>query len=423
VLKTIHRRANEFIKSQSAGGVVLALAALLALIVSNSPWSGWYEQLLQVRGELRLGGDWLVLSKPLIVWVNDLWMAVFFFLVGLEIKRELLEGELSDRSQAVLPAFAALGGMVVPALIYSFINWGDAVALRGWAIPTATDIAFALGILVLLGKRVPVSLKVFLTAVAIIDDLGAIVVIAIFYTEQLSVSMLVMAVVGILVLVVLNKAGVMNLGIYIIVGLLLWLCVLKSGVHATLAGVITALAIPISNDAKNGEKEGEKAIFPLKTAEHALQPWVAFVVLPLFAFVNAGVSLSGVTSTTLLQTLPLGIMAGLVVGKALGVFSASWLMIRFTSARLPAGASWLQFFGVCVLCGVGFTMSLFIGGLAFEGEAASYETQLKLGVLLGSAISAVVGSLIFIFSGSGSKNQMLPAKSDVNAWPLHPDLT
>lgn len=399
LLKTIHRRANEFINSQSAGGVVLALAALLALVICNSPWSGWYEQLLQIKGEVRVGGEWLVLSKPLIVWVNDLWMAVFFFLVGLEIKRELLEGELSDRSQAVLPAFAALGGMVVPALVYSFINWGDATALRGWAIPTATDIAFALGILVLLGKRVPVSLKVFLTAVAIIDDLGAIVVIAIFYTEQLSVSMLVMAAVGILVLIALNRAGVMNLGIYIIVGLLVWLCVLKSGVHATLAGVITALAIPISN----GAKRKEDAVFPLKTAEHALQPWVAFVILPLFAFVNAGVSLSGVTPSTLLQTVPLGIIAGLVIGKAVGVFSASWLMIRFTSARLPVGASWVQFFGVCVLCGVGFTMSLFIGGLAFEGEAASYDTQLKLGVLLGSAISAVVGSLILIFSGSGSK--------------------
>jgi Na+:H+ antiporter, NhaA family len=375
---------------------VLALAALLALIVSNSPWSAWYEQLLQVRGEMRVGGEWLVLSKPLIVWVNDLWMAVFFFLVGLEIKRELLEGELADRSQAVLPAFAALGGMVVPALIYSFINWGDATALRGWAIPTATDIAFALGILVLLGKRVPVSLKVFLTAVAIIDDLGAIVVIAIFYTEQLSVSMLVMASVGILVLVALNRAGVMNLGLYILVGLLVWLCVLKSGVHATLAGVITALAIPISNYAK----KKEDAVSPLKTAEHALQPWVAFGILPLFAFVNAGVSLNGVTGSTLLQTVPLGIVSGLVVGKAVGVFSASWLMIRFTSARLPAGASWVQFFGVCVLCGVGFTMSLFIGGLAFEGEAASYDTQLKLGVLLGSVISAVIGSLILIMASA-----------------------
>jgi Na+:H+ antiporter, NhaA family len=407
LLKTIHRRANEFISSQSAGGVVLALAALLALIVSNSPWSNWYEQLLQVKGELRVGGDWLVLSKPLLVWINDLWMAVFFFLVGLEIKRELIEGELADRSQAILPAFAALGGMVVPALIYSFINWGDATALRGWAIPTATDIAFALGILVLLGKRVPIGLKVFLTAVAIIDDLGAIVVIAIFYTEQLSLTMLVVAAMGIAVLVLLNRAGVMNLGLYILVGMLVWLCVLKSGVHATLAGVITALAIPISNNAK----KPENAVYPLKTAEHALQPWVAFAILPMFAFANAGVSLKGVNADTLLQTVPLGIIVGLVFGKAVGVFGASWLMIRLTSARLPAGATWIQFFGVCVLCGVGFTMSLFIGGLAFEGEAASYDTQLKLGVLVGSIISGILGSLILILA-SGRTVSPSPSQLD-----------
>ena len=406
LLKVIHRRANEFIQSQSGGGIVLAVAALLALIISNSPWSGVYEQLLQIRGEVRVGGDWLVLSKPLLVWVNDLWMAVFFFLVGLEIKRELLEGELASINQAILPAFAALGGMVVPALIYSFINWGDATALRGWAIPTATDIAFALGILVLLGKRVPIGLKVFLTAVAIIDDLGAIVVIALFYTEQLSLTMLLFGGIGVLVLIAMNRTGVMNLGLYILVGMLVWLCVLKSGVHATLAGVITALAIPISNGAKNKSD----AVYPLKTAEHALQPWVAFVILPLFAFVNAGVSLKGVNVNTLLQTVPLGIVAGLVVGKAVGVFSASWLLIRFTSARLPAGANWVQFFGVCVLCGVGFTMSLFIGGLAFENEAASYDTQLKLGVLLGSVISGLLGSLILITASAKTRK---PSQADL----------
>ena len=247
MLKTIHRRVNEFIHSQSGGGIVLAVAAFLALIVSNSPWSGGYEQLLQIRGELRVGGDWLVLSKPLLVWVNDLWMAVFFFLVGLEIKRELLEGELASVSQAMLPAGAALGGMLVPALIYSAINWGDATALRGWAIPAATDIAFALGILVLLGKRVPVSLKVFLTAVAIIDDLGAIVIIALFYTAQVSVPMLLAAAGGIALLFAMNRARVMNLGLYVLVGLVVWLFVLKSGVHATLAGVVTALAVPLVN--------------------------------------------------------------------------------------------------------------------------------------------------------------------------------
>ena len=395
MLKTIHRRANEFIHSQSGGGIVLAVAALLALIVSNSPWSAWYEQLLQVRGEIRIGGDWLVLSKPLLVWVNDLWMAVFFFLVGLEIKRELLEGELASVSQAMLPAGAAVGGMLVPAIIYSAINWGDAVALRGWAIPAATDIAFALGILVLLGKRVPVSLKVFLTAVAIIDDLGAIVIIALFYTAQVSVLMLMAAGAAIVVLVAMNSARMMNIGLYVLVGLVVWLFVLKSGVHATLAGVVTALAVPLVNPSKNGHGKS-----PLKTAEHALHPWVAFGVLPVFAFANAGVSLQGVSFATLLQTVPLGITVGLLFGKAIGVFGAAWLMIRFTNARLPDQANWMQFFGVSVLCGVGFTMSLFIGGLAFEGQGAAFDTQLKLGVLAGSIISGIVGSLILVMASA-----------------------
>ena len=394
MLKKIKHITNEFINSQSAGGVVLATAALLALILSNSPWRALYEQFLQIPGEVRVAGDWLVLSKPLLVWVNDLWMAVFFFLVGLEIKRELMEGELASVSQAMLPAGAALGGMMVPALIYAAINWNDAVSLRGWAIPAATDIAFALGILVLLGKRVPVSLKVFLTAVAIMDDLGAIVIIAFFYTEQLSVLMLLAAGAGIAVLFTLNRMRVMNLGLYVLVGFLVWLFVLKSGVHATLAGVATALAVPLSNHAR----AGEKIISPLKTAEHALHPWVAFLILPVFAFTNAGVSLQGVNASTLLQTVPLGITAGLLLGKAVGVFGASWLMIRFTSARLPDQASWMQLFGVCVLCGVGFTMSLFIGGLAFEGQSATFDTQLKLGVLLGSLLSGVVGSLILLRS-------------------------
>jgi Na+:H+ antiporter, NhaA family len=393
LLKTIHRRANEFIHSQSGGGIVLAVAALLALMVSNSPWSAWYEQLLQVRGEIRIGGGWLVLSKSLLVWINDLWMAVFFFLVGLEIKRELLEGELASVSQAMLPAGAALGGMLVPALIYSAINWGDAVALRGWAIPAATDIAFALGILVLLGKRVPVSLKVFLTAVAIMDDLGAIVIIAVFYTAQVSVPMLLAASAGILVLFAMNRARVMNLGLYVLVGLVVWLFVLKSGVHATLAGVVTALAIPLVDSSKGGHGQS-----PLKIAEHALHPWVAFGVLPVFAFANAGVSLQGVSLATLLQTVPLGITAGLLLGKAIGVFGAAWLMIRLTPARLPDQASWMQMFGVCVLCGVGFTMSLFIGGLAFAGQSAAFDTQLKLGVLMGSIISGLLGAVILLRS-------------------------
>jgi NhaA family Na+:H+ antiporter len=334
-----------------------------------------------------VGDGWLVLSKPLLVWVNDLWMAVFFFLVGLEIKRELLEGELASVRQAMLPAGAAIGGMLLPSLIYAAINWGDATALRGWAIPAATDIAFALGILVLLGSRVPVSLKVFLTAVAIIDDLGAILIIAFFYTTNLSLGMLLAAGVGGAVLLALNRARITAIGPYVLVGLVIWVCVLKSGVHATLAGVVTALAIPL-RDGRGGS--------PLKAAEHVLHPWVAFLVLPMFAFANAGVSLQGVTASTLVQTVPLGIVAGLVLGKALGVFGASWLMIRHAGASLPAGASWRQLFGVSILCGVGFTMSLFIGSLALGNADPAYEAQLKLGVLGGSLISAVLGSMLLL---------------------------
>lgn len=381
---------RRFIASESAGGVVLALAAVVALIVSNSSLAPLYRQFVELPGEVRIGGDWLVLSKPLLLWVNDLWMAVFFFLVGLEIKREVLAGELASVKQASLPAVAAVGGMLVPALIYVALNHADPVALRGWAIPTATDIAFALGILMLLGPRVPASLKIFLTAVAIIDDLGAIVVIALFYTAQLSLPMLLAAGGGIVLLFLLNRARVMHIGPYVVIGLVVWVCVLKSGVHATLAGVVTALAIPLRDSAGGS---------PLETAEHALHPWVAFAVLPMFAFANAGVSLEGVSLGTLAQGIPLGIALGLVLGKAVGVFGAAWLLMRFTGASLPAGANTRQFFGVCVLCGIGFTMSLFIGGLAFAGQDPAYETQVKLGVLGGSLIAGLLGSALLLGRG------------------------
>ena len=382
---------RRFIASESAGGVVLALAAVVALLISNSALGPAYERFVQARIELRIANDWLVLSKPLLLWVNDLWMAVFFFLVGLEIKREVLAGELASLKQASLPVVAAMGGMAVPALIYVALNHADPVALRGWAIPTATDIAFALGILLLLGSRVPASLRVFLTAVAIIDDLGAIVVIALFYTDHLSGSMLIAAGGGILLLFLLNRAGVQSIGPYVVVGLFVWVCVLKSGIHATLAGVVTAMAIPL-----RGARFGHS---PLETAEHALHPWVAFAVLPMFAFVNAGVALQGVSLRTLTQGVPLGIGLGLVVGKALGVFGASWLLMRLAGAGLPPGASLRQFFGVCVLCGIGFTMSLFIGGLAFAGHDPGYETQVKLGVLGGSLIAGLLGSALLVRSG------------------------
>ena len=389
MLKKVKHVIDQFIGSQSTGGALLVLAAALALVVSNSPWSVNYNSFRDWTTELRFGGDSLVLSKSLLHWVNDLWMAVFFFLVGLEIKREMLTGELASMRQALLPAGAALGGMLVPALIYVAINAGDAVALRGWAIPAATDIAFALGILVLLGDRVPASLKIFLTAVAIIDDLGAILIIAFFYTDDLSVAALAGAGAGAAILLLLNRLKISAIGPYVLVGLVMWVFVYKSGVHATLAGVVTALAIPLSDSNSNS---------PLQRAEHALQPWVAFVVLPMFAFVNAGVSLQGVTLGTLLQPVPLGIAAGLVVGKAVGVFGFSWLLIKLAGAKLPAGASVGQFFGVCVLCGVGFTMSLFIGGLAFEGQGAALESQLKIGVLCGSLLAGTMGSLMLLCS-------------------------
>lgn len=387
MIKNIVRSVNQFVNGQTIGGVLLALAALVALIISNSPLAPYYVSFLNTPSAVHLAGDWLVLTKPTLVWINDLWMAVFFFLVGLEIKRELLEGELASRAQALLPAGAALGGMLVPALIYAAFNAGDPVGLRGWGIPMATDIAFALGILLLLGSRVPASLKIFLTAVAIIDDLGAILVIAFFYTDNLSLTMLLAAAVGILVLLALNRWRVMAIGPYVIVGLVIWVFVLKSGVHATLAGVITALAVPLS-DGRGGS--------PLKTAEHALHPWVAYLVLPVFAFANAGVSLAGVTLSTLTQAVPLGIAAGLVLGKTVGVFGASWLLMRFGGAKLPEHSSWLQFFGVCVLCGVGFTMSLFIGSLAFDGADAVFGVQVKMGVLLGSLLSATLAVALLL---------------------------
>ena len=375
---------SDFFSHEAAGGMVLGIATLAALAISNSPWRGLYADFTHISGTVDIGGL-LVIKKSLLHWVNDLWMAVFFFLVGLEIKREFVEGELASRSQAILPAAAAVGGMVVPAGIYTLINAGDAVALRGWAIPAATDIAFALGIVMLLGSRVPASLKVFLTAVAIIDDLLAIVVIAVFYTADLSLIALSLGLVGIACLFLLNRAGVRRADIYIAVGLAIWVCVLKSGVHATLAGVATALAIPMRG------RDGA----PLAGAlEHGLHPWVAFLILPMFAFANAGVTLVGLSPAALLNTIPLGIAAGLVVGKAFGVFGTSWLMIRTGLAAAPAGASSRQLFGVCVICGIGFTMSLFIGSLAFEGLDPGYDTQLKLGVLAGSLIAGTLGTMI-----------------------------
>jgi NhaA family Na+:H+ antiporter len=373
-----------FFSHEVAGGVALGLATIAALIISNSPWSHLYEEFTRIPGTINVGGV-VEIHKPLVLWVNDLWMAVFFFLVGLEIKREFVEGELASPGQALLPIVAALGGMAVPAGIYVLINAGDAVALRGWAIPVATDIAFALGVLMLLGSRVPASLKVFLTAVAIIDDLGAIAVIAVFYTADLSLPVLGLAVLGVACLFLLNRAGVRRADVYIVIGLAIWVAVLKSGIHATLAGVVTALAIPMK-DHSGAPLAGK--------IEHGLNPWVSLVVLPMFAFSNAGVSLVGLSLASLTNAITLGIAVGLIVGKAFGIFGTSWLMIRTGLAAAPAGATMGQLFGVATICGIGFTMSLFIGSLAFEGLSPEYETQVKIGVLAGSLIAGVAGTLL-----------------------------
>ncbi len=388
IFRQVRIRINEFIQSQSIGGIVLGVAAVLAMMTANSGFSAAYASWQHIPGTVQIGP--LLLHKPLLLWINDFWMAIFFLLVGLEIKRELLEGELAGWHRAMLPLIAAAGGMLVPALIYSAMNWHDAVAIRGWAIPSATDIAFALGILALLGKHAPPSLKVFLAAVAIIDDLGAIIIIALFYTANLSLPMLAVTGVGALLLLALNRLRVMAVMPYIVVGAIVWLGLLKSGVHATLAGVITAIAIPLSHRRADGHQ-----VSPLKRLEHDLHPWVTFLILPAFAFTNAGVSLLGVTLSSLLtSSIPLGISLGLVLGKAVGVFGSSWIVFHFLPHSRPQGASVQQFLGVCILCGVGFTMSLFIGSLAFPGEHNHHMDEVKIGVLLGSLCAGVVGALV-----------------------------
>jgi len=369
-------------------GFALMGAALLAMALINSPLAGGYERFLELPLSVQAGA--FGLTKPLVLWVNEGLMAVFFFLVGLEIKREMIEGELSSPVRMLLPALAALGGMAAPSAIYALVNHGDPVALRGWAIPAATDIAFALGVLALLGSRVPVALKVFLTAVAIVDDLGAVIIIALFYTADLEPYMLIGAATGTLALVALNVAGVRKLGAYVLVGIAIWVCVLKSGVHATLAGAVTALCVPL--------RTGEPGASPLKAAEHALRGWVTLGVVPVFAFANAGVALGGVSLSTFSEHVPLGIIAGLLVGKAIGVFGAGVIAIRLFGAPLPTGSTWLQLAGVAILCGIGFTMSLFIGSLAFENETAQYMTWVKLGVLAGSLLSAVAGVALLLLA-------------------------
>ncbi|MNZ82419.1 Na(+)/H(+) antiporter NhaA [compost metagenome] len=356
-------------------------AAVLALIINNSPLSWLYNGLLETPVVAQIGA--LKIAKPLLLWINDGLMALFFLLIGLEVKREVLEGHLSKPSQIVLPGAAAVGGMLVPALIYWFLNKDNPPALDGWAIPTATDIAFALGVLALLGKRVPVSLKLFLMTLAIIDDLGAIIIIAIFYSGALSTLSLMLAAACIAALVAMNRLGVVKLGPYMIIGLILWVCVLKSGVHATLAGVTLAFCIPLRT--RNAEPS------PLLGLEHALHPWVAYGILPLFAFANAGLPLAGVTVESFTHFVPMGIAIGLLLGKTVGVFGLTWLAVKTGIAALPAGANWGQVLGVAILCGIGFTMSLFVGSLAFVPGSSEYAGMDRMGILTGSILAALIG--------------------------------
>jgi NhaA family Na+:H+ antiporter len=371
-----------FFEHEAAGGIVLLAAAMLGLILMNSSAGPVYEALLETHVPIGLAP--FALDKSLLHWINDGLMAIFFFLVGLEIKRELVVGELSTAKQAALPVVAALGGMIVPAAIYAALNWGDPIALRGWAIPAATDIAFAVGVLALLGDRIPAPLKIFLLALAIIDDLGAIIIIALFYTASLSLVALALAAAGIAALVLLNQRGVTTIWPYLLIGLFIWVCVLESGVHATLAGVATALAVPLAP--APGHSEGT-----LERLELAIGPWVRFVVLPLFAFANAGVSLSGITLAHVTSSIPMGIALGLLVGKATGIFAFTFAAIRMRLATPPEGATWAQIFGVAILGGIGFTMSLFIGMLAFTD--AERAAEIRIGVLLGSFASAIAGYL------------------------------
>ncbi|MCA0936068.1 Na+/H+ antiporter NhaA [Vibrio alginolyticus] len=371
---------RDFFKMESAGGILLVIAAAIAMTIANTPLGDTYQAVLHSY----------VLGMSVSHWINDGLMAVFFLLIGLEVKRELLEGALKSKETAIFPAIAAVGGMLAPALIYVAFNAGDAEAISGWAIPAATDIAFALGIMALLGKRVPIALKVFLLALAIIDDLGVVVIIALFYTGDLSTTALLVGFVMTGVLFMLNAKKVTKLTPYMIVGAILWFAVLKSGVHATLAGVVIGFSIPLQG------KPGEHS--PLKHMEHALHPYVAFGILPLFAFANAGISLEGVSLSGLTSMLPLGIALGLLVGKPLGIFTFSWAAVKMGVAKLPEGINFKHIFAVSVLCGIGFTMSIFISSLAFADVSPEFDTYARLGILMGSTTAAIIGYVLLRIS-------------------------
>jgi len=376
---------GRFLALESSGGILLMIAAVIALVLANTPLQPYYDLLIDTPVEIRVGT--LELAKPLLLWINDGLMAIFFFLVGLELKRELLEGELSERSKIILPAVGAVGGMALPALIYVIFNAGDPIAMKGWAIPAATDIAFALGILSLLGSRVPRSIKVFLTSLAIFDDIGAILIIAVFYTDKIVLGALLVVALCIAFLFYLNSRRVESRTMYILIGVVMWVAMVKSGVHATLAGVILAMFIPMRSWVDEGYS-------PLRNIEDDLHSAVAYIILPVFAFANAGIKLAGLGPEELLNGVPLGIAAGLFLGKQLGIFSLIWLTTKLRLTSLPEEFSWGTLYGAATLCGVGFTMSLFIGSLAFEETGVNLLFDERLGIILGSLASGLLGYFI-----------------------------
>ena len=391
MIQHISRPFKWFFKLEAASGLVLLFAAIIALFISNSQLASTYYDIL--NSYLAIGFGEFKLKLSVLHWINDVLMAIFFFLVSLEIKREFIQGELSNPKQAMLPIIAAVGGMLVPALIYVAINYGNSITLRGWAIPSATDIAFSLGVLSLLGKRVPISLKVFLTALAIIDDLGAIVIIAFFYSGKIQITYLLLMFASIIILILMNRFNVRNFIPYLIVGVFLWDFTHASGIHATIAGVLLALTIPHEDKInKNAHKDSM-----LIKLEHAITPYVAFGIMPIFAFANAGVSLEGLSLVTLLNPVPLGILCGLFFGKQFGVFLFSYASIKLKFAEMPNNSDWLKLYGVGVLTGIGFTMSLFVGNLAFA-ETTEYLSGVKIGVLLGSLASTLFGYMLILLS-------------------------
>lgn len=391
------RAIDRFFSHEASGGILLGLSAIAALIVANSALQPSYEWLLNLPFAVTLGGEGL--EKPLILWINDGLMAVFFFLIGLELKREILEGKLKNPRDVILPGLAAVGGMAVPALVYLFFNWGNPDTIGGWAIPAATDIAFALSVLALVGSRVPAALKVFLLTLAILDDLGAIVIIALFYTAELKVDYLFLSLLPLGAMLWLNLKGSHRMAPILLLGVVLWVLVLKSGVHATLAGVITAFLIPLK------DKWGKS---PLHALEHGLSPYVLFFIVPVFAFANAGVSLAGIELGDMLAPLPLGIALGLILGKQIGVFGATWATVKLGFAQLPHGVTWAHIYGLSCLAGIGFTMSLFIGSLSFADP--ELMNAVRLGVLSGSLISGVVGFAVLRMSATAQEEEAVPAE-------------